>query len=36
MSEIEKNIAFRIKEQFPGIYREDGQELIQLVELQVS
>jgi hypothetical protein len=32
MSEIEKNIAFRIKEQFPGIYREDGQELIQLVE----
>lgn len=32
MSEIEKNIAFRIKQQFPGIYREDGAELIQLVE----
>lgn len=30
--EIEKNIAFFIKQQFPGIYREDGPELVQLVE----
>jgi len=29
---IEKNIAFFIKHQFPGIYREDGSELVQLVE----
>ncbi len=30
--EIEKNIAFFIKHQFPGIYREEGSELVQLVE----
>ena len=30
--EIDKNIAFFIKHQFPGIYREDGPELVQLVE----
>lgn len=30
--EINKNIAFFIKQQFPGIYREDGAELVQLVE----
>lgn len=30
--EIDKNIAFFIKNQFPGIYREEGAELVQLVE----
>jgi hypothetical protein len=30
--ETQKNIAFFIKNQFPGIYREDGPELVQLVE----
>jgi len=30
--EIEKNISLFIKRQFPAIYREDGPELVQLVE----
>lgn len=30
--EIEKNISLFIKQQFPAIYREDGPELVQLVE----
>lgn len=30
--EIEKNIAFFIREQFPNIYKEDGPELVALVE----
>lgn len=30
--EIEKNISLFIKTQFPAIYREDGPELVQLVE----
>lgn len=30
--EVEKNIAFFIKEQFPGIYKENGPELVALVE----
>ena len=32
MSEIEKNIAFKIAEQFPAYYRENGPELVKLVE----
>jgi hypothetical protein len=32
MSEIEKNIAFKIKQMFPEIYREQGPELVKLVE----
>jgi hypothetical protein len=32
MSEIEKNIAFKIAQQFPAIYREEGQDLVKLVE----
>jgi len=28
--EVQKDIAFFIEQQFPGIYREDGQELVQL------
>jgi hypothetical protein len=32
MSEIEKTISFKIKQQFPGVYRENGTELVQLVE----
>ena len=28
---VEKNIAFKIAQQFPAIYREEGQELVQLV-----
>ena len=30
--EIEKNISIFIEQQFPGIYREDGAELVQLVK----
>lgn len=30
--EIEKNISLFVKRQFPAIYREDGPELVQLVE----
>ena len=30
--DIEKNISLFIKQQFPAIYREDGPELVQLVE----
>ena len=30
--EIEKNISFFIEQQFPGVYREDGPELVQLVK----
>ena len=30
--EIEKNISLFIQQQFPGIYREDGPELVQLVK----
>jgi hypothetical protein len=32
MSEIEKNIAFKIAQQFPAYYRENGPELVKLVE----
>lgn len=32
MAEIEKNIAFFIQSQFPAIYRENGQELVSLIE----
>lgn len=32
MSEIEKNIAFKIAQQFPAIYRENGPELVKFVE----
>lgn len=32
MSEIEKNIAFKIQQQFPALYRENGPELVKLVE----
>lgn len=32
MSEIEKNIAFKIAQQFPALYRENGPELVKLVE----
>ena len=30
--EIEKNISLFVKRQFPAIYREDGPELVKLVE----
>ena len=30
--EIEKNLSLFIKNQFPAIYREDGPELVKLVE----
>ena len=29
---VEKNIAFKIEQQFPAIYREQGQELVDMVE----
>lgn len=32
MSDIEKNIAFKIPQQFPAIYREENAELVQLVQ----
>ena len=32
MSNVEKNIAFLIKQQFPAIYRENGPELVALIE----
>lgn len=32
MAEIEKNIAFKIAQQFPALYRENGPELVKLVE----
>ena len=32
MSEIEKNIAFKIQYQFPAIYRDEGRDLVAFVE----
>jgi hypothetical protein len=32
MSEIEKNVAFKIAQQFPALYRENGADLVKLVE----
>ena len=29
---VEKNIAFKIAQQFPAIYRENGKELVDMVE----
>ena len=28
---IEKRIAFKVKQQFPAIYRDEGSEMVQLV-----